>query len=69
MLLYTNGVLEAAAPNGEIFGESRLIERLNRGPAQTSQGLVADILKSLQNHMKDQPQHDDMAMLAIRRLE
>lgn len=69
VLLYTNGVLDAVAPNGDPFGESRLLERLNRGPAQTSQGLVADIFKSLQNHMKDQPQHDDMAMLAIRRLE
>ena len=69
VLLYTNGVLNATAPNGDTFGESRLIERLNRSPDQTSRELVANILKGLQNHIKDCLQPDDIAMLAVRRVE
>jgi phosphoserine phosphatase RsbU/P len=69
LLLYTNGLVDGAAPSGDTFGEVRLIERLNRTRAQTSRELVADILKSLQNHMKDVPQPDDIALLAVRRLE
>jgi sigma-B regulation protein RsbU (phosphoserine phosphatase) len=69
VLLFTNGVLDAASPEGIAFGESRLIERLNRSQDQNSKDLVADVVKALQHHMKDQPQPDDIALLALRRLE
>ncbi len=69
VLLYTNGVLNACPPNGEIFGEQRLVERLSRSRAGTSAGLLADIVKALDYHLQEQPQPDDVAMLALRRVE
>jgi serine phosphatase RsbU (regulator of sigma subunit) len=69
LLLYTNGVLDATSPDGDTFGEARLVERLNRSQDQTSKGLVTDVLKAVQHHMKDRPQPDDIALLALRRLE
>ncbi len=69
MLLYTNGLLNATSPEGAAFGEARLIERLDRSPDRTAKELLANILKGLQNHMKDCPQPDDIAVLAVRRME
>jgi len=69
VLLYTNGVIEATAPGGEPFGEGRLLERLNRVQEQTSRQLVESVMKALQNHRKDCPQPDDIALMAIRRME
>jgi sigma-B regulation protein RsbU (phosphoserine phosphatase) len=69
VLLYTNGVLNATAPNGKPFGEACLVERLSRSPDQTSSELVAHIVKALQNHMEACSQPDDIALLAVRRTE
>jgi serine phosphatase RsbU (regulator of sigma subunit) len=66
VLLYTNGVLDATSPDGNAFGESRLVERLNRSRDLNSRELVADMVKGLENHMQGRPQPDDIAMLAIR---
>jgi phosphoserine phosphatase RsbU/P len=68
-LLYTNGVLDATSPDGDPFGETRLIERLDRSLDQNARELLANILKGMQNHMKDCPQPDDIALVAIRRME
>jgi serine phosphatase RsbU (regulator of sigma subunit) len=68
-VLYTSGVLQATNHDSEPFGEARLIERLNRGGDQSSSELVADMAKALQNHTKDHPRSNDIAMLAIRRVE
>ena len=67
VFLYTNGLLDATAPGDETFGESRLLERLNRCRGKSSKEVLSDILKSLEHHMADQPQPDDISMLAVQR--
>ena len=69
VLLYTNGVLDATARGGDTFGESRLLERLNRFRDESSKEILSDILKALEHYMTDHPQPDDIAMLAVRRLK
>ena len=69
VMLYTNGVLQAANSDGEAFGEERLVERLDRCREQSSSELVADIVKALESHKKGHQQSDDIALLAIRRVE
>jgi sigma-B regulation protein RsbU (phosphoserine phosphatase) len=69
LLLYTNGLLAATGPEGDPFGEIRLIERLNRSQDGTAGELLANVLKGLHTHMKDAPQPDDIALLAVRRME
>jgi serine phosphatase RsbU (regulator of sigma subunit) len=46
-----------------------LIERLDRGSEQSASELVADIVKRLQKYMQNQPQADDIALLALRRVQ
>ena len=65
VLLYTNGLVDAVSPDGERFGEDRLARRMERSVGQTSSVLVADLLKTLQKHLRDQPQPDDIAVLAF----
>jgi sigma-B regulation protein RsbU (phosphoserine phosphatase) len=69
LLFYTDGVTEAFNATGETFGESRLLEELARHPGRTAVQSVAGVLEAVRRHAGEHPQSDDIAMLALRRLE
>jgi serine phosphatase RsbU (regulator of sigma subunit) len=66
ILLLTDGVLEAPAPDGELFGKQRL-EVVLREQAKADQRILANgLLDALQRHV-GQPTltHDDVTFLLI----
>jgi len=67
LLLYSDGVTEATAPDGAQFGEARLVQLL-RPPAPTSDRLLASILDAVDTFAGPQPQSDDISLLCLRRL-
>jgi len=68
ILLYTDGISECTNPEGEMFGNDRLkeyMERTNNMPLRASlEGVIDELYKW--NH--DSPFDDDVSMLAIERI-
>jgi sigma-B regulation protein RsbU (phosphoserine phosphatase) len=64
---YTDGVIEALAPNGDFFTRKRLVSILEQPPSSASD-LVERIETSLSTHIHNAPPSDDITMLAVQRL-
>jgi phosphoserine phosphatase RsbU/P len=67
LLGYTDGVTEAGAADGTFFTNARLTSLLEK-PASTAAELLDRIAESLQMHIGEADQFDDITLLAIRRI-
>ena len=66
LFLYTDGVTEALNEAKELYGEERLLEALNHTEANpTLEELLAAVRKSLDAHVGQAEQSDDITMLAL----
>jgi sigma-B regulation protein RsbU (phosphoserine phosphatase) len=65
LLAYTDGVIDALNSNGLPFSEERLLS-LVQTPTESTEALLDKITASIQTHMGDQTQYDDIALLAAR---
>lgn len=68
LLLYTDGVTEAFAPDGDLFGEARLMEALTTMRANTADEALAFVEDRLNEFIDPLPLSDDLTMLAVRRV-
>lgn len=68
-LLYTDGVIEAMDQNSIEYGRDRLIQRLRRREYPSAAAIVKDVLDDIHQFTLGIPQHDDITLLAIRRLK
>lgn len=68
LVLYTDGVVEAAAPDGTLFGNDRLAVAL-RGSTATPKDISERILESVGRHTKTAPANDDMTIFVCHRAE
>ncbi|MHC1790510.1 PP2C family protein-serine/threonine phosphatase [Solidesulfovibrio sp.] len=65
LFLYTDGLTELRSPDGEFFGEDRVLEHLRHGVAPKD--LIGEIIETALPFCKG-TLHDDLAMAALRRL-
>ncbi|MEP6731759.1 MAG: PP2C family protein-serine/threonine phosphatase [bacterium] len=65
VLLYTDGVLDARAPSGEQFGETRMLDCARSTPRD----VLDCIRQSLAEFSMGEPAFDDVTMMSIRRAE
>lgn len=68
LVLYTDGVTEAMDPQGNLFGEERLLASLAGARAADARGTAERTLAAVRAFSNGAPQSDDIAILAIRRL-
>jgi sigma-B regulation protein RsbU (phosphoserine phosphatase) len=66
VLLYTDGLDEAHSPEGTLFGIERVIAAL--GAATTAQETIAALREALAAFVGNEPQSDDLTLLAVQRL-
>jgi diguanylate cyclase (GGDEF)-like protein len=66
VLLYTDGVIEAADSEQREFGEARLRELLRRRGGGSAAELLEQVLGEIRAHTGEEPQRDDITMLAMR---
>lgn len=59
----SDGLVEAHAEDGEMFGTQRLLEVLNRAPPGSD--LVAGCLDAMNAHIGARPLHDDVSVLEV----
>lgn len=61
LMLYSDGLVEAENAAGEMFGFSRFAAALGAAPERR----LPALLEALQAHVRDAPQGDDVAVLAV----
>ena len=67
LLIYTDGVTDARDPQGLFFSEPGLLYILD-APFLTVEALLQHLETSLNRHIADASQFDDITALAVRRL-
>jgi sigma-B regulation protein RsbU (phosphoserine phosphatase) len=68
LLMYTDGVSEARNPDGEEYGEDRVIESLRGQLHLGAQGVVDGCLDSLARFIGGAALTDDLAIMAVQRV-
>jgi serine phosphatase RsbU (regulator of sigma subunit) len=66
LLMYTDGVTEAVAPDGTAFGEDALLACVSEA-LPTATALVDEIARRVDRFVAGQPQADDITLLALYR--
>jgi serine phosphatase RsbU (regulator of sigma subunit) len=66
LLLYTDGLTEAFSPDGDLFGEVRLLDVMASLRAGTAQEVIRSIEDCLNEFIDPLPLGDDLTMMAIR---
>ena len=62
LVLYTDGITESFSPDGEEFGESRLIDTLRSHRSATCDDLRSAIVDAVRHHSPHE-QHDDITLI------
>jgi sigma-B regulation protein RsbU (phosphoserine phosphatase) len=67
LVLYTDGVTEAADEQDRLFGEERLLAQLDAEPGSAAAGTVAGLSEAVKRFAGRRDPADDIAILALRR--
>ena len=65
IFLYTDGVPEATAADGNMFDTERMLAALNREPHAAPEQILRNVRVSVDDFVKDAEQFDDLTMLCI----
>jgi serine phosphatase RsbU (regulator of sigma subunit) len=68
LVLYTDGVTETFSPSGEIYGEDRLRQIIERTSGSSACTLLEAIDQSLIDYLRGDPPGDDTTIMAVHRL-
>jgi serine phosphatase RsbU (regulator of sigma subunit) len=66
LVVYTDGITEAANPAGCLFGIERLSEAVRRNHAQPADAIRQAVLGSLKEHVGNECLRDDISLLVIK---
>jgi phosphoserine phosphatase RsbU/P len=68
LLLYTDGATEALDAEGEEFGAERFVRSLKASATGSADHVIRQLTDDLKNFVGTYPQHDDITLIAIRKL-
>lgn len=66
MIMYTDGVTEAMNSEHKLFGEERLLDVFKSQTDAPISSLVESVINSVENHVQDFEQSDDITLLTLR---
>lgn len=66
LVLYTDGITEAINPDGEEFGEERLMEIVGDSHRQSAQNVLNTILDAVVDFTHDHLQYDDLTLVTLK---
>lgn len=69
LVLYTDGVSECFSPDGEIFGETHLVQALSAAPADSAGDVIAHLNGVLVEFRQGAPPSDDLTLVVVHRLD
>ena len=67
LVLYTDGITEAANPDGQMFGEDRLLDIILANMHRTANDIKHLLLEEVHNFVAGTPRQDDIALIVLRR--
>jgi sigma-B regulation protein RsbU (phosphoserine phosphatase) len=67
VFLPTDGIEEAQATNGELFGKERMISELNGHTQKSASAMIEHVFAAAQDFSGENPQLDDMTAVGFRR--
>jgi sigma-B regulation protein RsbU (phosphoserine phosphatase) len=67
LVLYTDGITEAANPDGQMFGEDRLLDVILANMHRSSTDIKHLLLEEVHNFVAGTPRQDDIALIVLRR--
>ena len=66
LLLVSDGILESASPDNEMFGLTRLVELVHKGRDQPAREIAETLCRAAQSHAQPAAQTDDMTVVVIK---
>ena len=66
LVAFSDGVTEALLPDGEAFGDERLIASAVSRRSSTCRDLLNAVLADVQDFCQDEPQRDDVTLTVMR---
>jgi serine phosphatase RsbU (regulator of sigma subunit) len=66
LLIFSDGIPEAASDSGEDFGESGLLDSLVRLGTGTAAKVCAGVVDEVRSHLREQRQPDDITLIAVK---
>jgi serine phosphatase RsbU (regulator of sigma subunit)/anti-sigma regulatory factor (Ser/Thr protein kinase) len=67
IVCYTDGLSEAASPDGAEFGAEGIVEALRASTGQRAAGILAAVTGAVRAHLDGSPPQDDLTLLCLRR--
>ena len=68
LFLYSDGASEMFNTQRQRYGMAQMVDFLAKAPSQSAPRLVRSMLRSLKHFANGEPQHDDITMMALRRI-
>ena len=66
VLLYTDGVIEAEGPGGEMFGEERLVDTAATLIGRSAKDVLDGVRNAVMNHCRQCEQADDITLVVVK---
>jgi sigma-B regulation protein RsbU (phosphoserine phosphatase) len=66
IVLYTDGVIEATGPDGEMFGEERVAEIAGRLKGGSADEVLKGLREAVNSMCTDCPQEDDITLVVVK---
>ncbi len=66
LFVYTDGVTEATNADGELFGEKRLVDALNKDDKASASDILKNVRKDVDKFVGKAPQFDDLTMVCFK---
>ena len=67
LIVHSDGITEASAPDGELFGEDRLLAFCRERRIKSASKMCDELAEELRRWMGDRPNDDDVTMIVIDR--
>jgi sigma-B regulation protein RsbU (phosphoserine phosphatase) len=68
LLIFSDGIPEAAGDSGEEFGENGLLDALGRLGSGTAAAVCAGVVDEVRDYIREQRQTDDITLIAVKAL-
>lgn len=67
LIIFSDGVTEALAPDEEEFGDGRLAQTVRARQGATAQDVLEEVFAAVEAHAAGTPQNDDITVVVVRR--
>jgi len=68
-VVYSDGLTDAENPQGETFGEARLLEIIQRESPSGSRAVEQRFLKAIEDFTQGMPQTDDITFVVVEKCQ